>query len=53
MHIAAILKVKGRNVVTTTADKSLLDIAKLLAQRGWRISLFILKHDNFNQLDGP
>jgi CBS domain-containing protein len=30
MHVAAILKVKGRNVVTTTADKSLLDVAKLL-----------------------
>jgi hypothetical protein len=24
MHVAAILKMKGRNVVTTTADKSLL-----------------------------
>src|SRR6476659_347055 len=33
MHVAAILKVKGRNVVTTTADKSLLDVAKLLEQR--------------------
>jgi CBS domain-containing protein len=32
MHVAAILKVKGRNVVTTTADKSLLDVAKLLEQ---------------------
>src|ERR1043165_7860435 len=32
MHDAAILKVKGRNVVTTTADKSLLDVAKLLEQ---------------------
>jgi CBS domain-containing protein len=32
MHVAAILKVKGRNVVTTTADKSLLDVAKLLDQ---------------------
>jgi hypothetical protein len=32
MHAAAILKVKGRNVVTTTADKSLLDVAKLLEQ---------------------
>ena len=27
MYVAAILKVKGRNVVTTTADKSLLDVA--------------------------
>jgi len=32
MHVAAILKVKGRNVVTTSADKSLLDVAKLLEQ---------------------
>ena len=31
MHVAAILKVKGRKVVTTTADKSLLDVAKLLS----------------------
>ena len=32
MHAAAILKMKGRNVVTATADKSLLDAAKLLEQ---------------------
>jgi len=32
MNVAAILKVKGRNVVTSTADKSLLDVAKLLEQ---------------------
>jgi CBS domain len=32
MHVAAILKVKGRKVVTTTPDKSLLDVAKLLEQ---------------------
>jgi CBS domain-containing protein len=32
MNVAAILKVKGRNVVTTTADKSLLDVARLLEQ---------------------
>jgi CBS domain-containing protein len=32
MHVAAILKMKGRKVVTTTADKSLLDVAKLLKQ---------------------
>jgi CBS domain-containing protein len=33
MNAAAILKVKGRkNVVTATADKSLLDVAKLLEQ---------------------
>jgi CBS domain-containing protein len=32
MHVAAILKVKGRNVVTTTANRSLLDVAKMLEQ---------------------
>ena len=32
MHVAAILKLKGREVVTTTSDKSLLDVAKLLEQ---------------------
>ena len=32
MHVAAILKLKSRNVVTTTADKSLLDVAKMLEQ---------------------
>ena len=32
MHVAAILKMKGRKVVTTSADKSLLDVAKLLEQ---------------------
>jgi CBS domain-containing protein len=34
MNVAAILKLKGRGVITTTPDKSLLDIAKLLAQHG-------------------
>jgi CBS domain-containing protein len=34
MNVATILKQKGRGVFTTTEDKSLLDIAKLLAQRG-------------------
>ena len=34
MNAATILKFKGRGVVTTTANKSLLDIAKLLAQHG-------------------
>lgn len=32
MNVATILKQKGRGVFTTTSDKSLLDIAKLLAQ---------------------
>ena len=34
MNVAAILKLKGRTVVTTTADKSLLEIAKLLERHG-------------------
>ena len=34
MNVATILKQKGRGVFTTTTDKSLLEIAKLLAQHG-------------------
>jgi CBS domain-containing protein len=34
MNAATILKSKGSGVVTTTADRSLLEIAKLLAQHG-------------------
>ena len=34
MNAATILKFKGRGVVTTTANKSLLEIAKLLAEHG-------------------
>ncbi len=34
MNVAAILKLKGRTVVTITADKSLLEVAKLLVQHG-------------------
>ena len=34
MNVATILKQKGRGVFTTTSDKSLLDIAKLLQQLG-------------------
>ena len=34
MNVAAILKLKGRGVVTTSKDKSLLDIAKLLQRHG-------------------
>ncbi len=34
MNAATILKSKGGGVVTTTADRSLLEIAKLLAQHG-------------------
>jgi CBS domain-containing protein len=32
VHVAAILNLKGRNVVTTTADKSMLEIAQLLSR---------------------
>jgi CBS domain-containing protein len=34
MNVAAILKLKGGNVVTTTSEMSLLDVAKLLEQQG-------------------
>jgi CBS domain-containing protein len=34
MNVATILKRKGRGVFTTTTDKSLLDVAKLLSQHG-------------------
>jgi len=34
MNVATILKQKGGGVFTTTSDKSLLDIARLLAQHG-------------------
>jgi CBS domain-containing protein len=34
MNVATILKQKGRGVFTTTSDKSLLDIAKLLQRHG-------------------
>jgi CBS domain-containing protein len=34
MNVATILKRKGRGVFTATKDKSLFDIAKLLAQHG-------------------
>jgi CBS domain-containing protein len=34
MNVATILKQKGRGVFTTTTDKSLLDVARLLSQHG-------------------
>lgn len=34
MNVATILKLKGSSVFTTSKDKSLLDIAKLLVQHG-------------------
>ena len=44
MNVAAILKLKGRCVVTTTKDKWLLDIAKLLEQHG--IGCIVIEGDN-------
>ncbi len=44
MNVAAILKLKGRTVVTTTADKSMLDVAKLLAQHG--IGCIVIEGDD-------
>ena len=37
MNAATVLKLKGGGVFTTTANKSLLEIAKLLAQHGFGI----------------
>ena len=34
MNVATIMKQKGRGVFTTTTDKSLLDVARLLSQHG-------------------
>ena len=44
MNVAAILKLKGRTVVTTTADKSMLEVAKLLAQHG--IGCIVIERDD-------
>jgi CBS domain-containing protein len=44
MNVAAILKLKGRPVVTTTADRSMLDVAKLLAQHG--IGCIVIEGDD-------
>jgi CBS domain-containing protein len=44
MNVAAILKSKGSGVVTATANKSLLDIAKLLVQHG--IGCIVIKGDD-------
>ena len=44
MNVAAILKLKGSGVVTTTKDKSLLDIAKLLSQHG--IGCIVIEGDD-------
>src|SRR4029453_18708010 len=44
MHVAAILKVKGRNVVTTTASRWLLDGAKMLEQRD--IGCIVIEEDD-------
>lgn len=44
MNVAAILKSKGRDVVTATAGTSLIDIAALLHQHG--IGCVVIKGDN-------
>jgi CBS domain-containing protein len=44
MNVAAILKLKGSGVVTTTKDKSLLDITKLLEQHG--IGCIVIEGDD-------
>ena len=44
MNVATILKQKGRVVFTTTTDKSLLDIARLLAQHG--IGCIVIEEDD-------
>jgi CBS domain-containing protein len=44
MNAATILKFKGSGVVTSSANKSLLDIAKLLAQHG--IGCIVIVGDN-------
>ena len=44
MNVAAILKLKGRTVVTTTADKTLLEVAKLLVQHG--IGCIVIEGDD-------
>ena len=46
MNVATILKLKGSAVVTTTADKSLLDIAKLLILHG--IGCIVILRDDDN-----
>jgi CBS domain-containing protein len=44
MNVATILKLKGSGVFTTTEDKSLRDVAKLLAQHG--IGCIVIVGDN-------
>jgi CBS domain-containing protein len=46
MNVAAILKLKGRGVVTTTPDKSLLEVAKLLQEHG--IGCVVIEGDDGN-----
>jgi CBS domain-containing protein len=46
MDVATILKLKGNAVITTTADKSLLDVAKLLALHGIGCIVIVSGTDN-------
>ena len=45
MNVATVLKHKGSGVFTTTSDKSLLEIAKLLAQHGIGCIVIVGKKD--------
>jgi CBS domain-containing protein len=45
MNVATVLKHKGSGVFTTTSDKSLLEIAKLLAQHGIGCIVIVEKKD--------
>jgi CBS domain-containing protein len=44
MNVAAILKLKGRNVVTIASEMSLLDVAKLLQEK--RIGCIVIEGDD-------
>jgi CBS domain-containing protein len=44
MNVAAILKLKGRNVVTIASEMSLLDVARLLQEK--RIGCIVIEGDD-------
>jgi CBS domain-containing protein len=52
MNAATILKSKGRGVVTATANKSLLDIAKLLVQHGIGCIVIVGNDENDDKIAG-
>jgi len=53
MNVANILKQKGGGVFTTTSDKSLLDIAKLLAQHGVGCIVIVGDDDEITGIASP